>query len=62
MRVYIVFCNGKVSSEGYRTLEGAKRFCESRGAKESPHWNGWVYQDELNCRLYQITDVYIGKE
>lgn len=62
MNVYVVLCNGKLSSEGYETLEQAQKFCESRGAKPKEFGNGWIYQDELNCRLYQITDVQVRKE
>lgn len=61
MNIYIVLCNGKVSSEAYRTLEEAQKFCESRGAKPKEFGNGWIYRDELNCRLYQITDVQVRK-
>ena len=62
MNIYIVLCNGKVSSEAYRTLEEAQKFCESRGAKPKEFSNGWIYRDELNCRLYQITDVQVRKD
>ena len=48
MNIYIVLCNGKVSSEAYRTLKEAEAFCESRGAKPKEFGNGWIYQDELN--------------
>ena len=34
MRVYLVVCNGKISSEAYSALEQAQEFCESRGAKQ----------------------------
>ena len=61
MNIYIVLCNGKVSSEAYRTLEEAQKFCESRGAKPKEFGNGWIYRDELNCRLYQITDVQVRR-
>ena len=61
MNIYIVLCNGKVSSEAYRTLEEAQKFCERRGAKPKEFGNGWIYQDELNCILYQITDVQVRK-
>lgn len=61
MNVYIVVCNGKVSSEAYRTLEEAQKFCESRGAKPKEFGNGWIYQDELSCRFYQITVVQVRK-
>ena len=60
MNIYIVICNGKVSSEAYRTLEEAQKFCESRGAIKKENGNGWLYED--NCHLYQITDVQVRKE
>ena len=59
MNIYIVLCNGKVSSEAYRTLEEAQKFCESRGAIKKENGNGWLYED--NCHLYQITDVQVRK-
>ena len=62
MNVYVVLCNGKLSSEGYETLKQAQKFCESRGAKPKEFDNGWIYQDELNCIFYQITDVQVRKE
>ena len=57
MIVYVVLCNGKLSSEGYKTLKEAQKFCKSRGAKKQENGNGWLYVD--NCHLYQITDVCI---
>lgn len=59
MNVYVVLCNGKLSSEGYETLEQAQKFCESRGATKKENGNGWLYED--NCHLYQITDVQVRK-
>ena len=59
MNVYVVLCNGKLSSEGYETLEQAQKFCESRGAIKKENGNGWLYED--NCHLYQITDVQVRK-
>lgn len=59
MNVYVVLCNGKLSSEGYETLEQAQKFCESRGATKNENGNGWLYED--NCYLYQITDVQVRK-
>ena len=57
MNVYIVICNGKVSSEAYRTLKEAEAFCESRGAKKVI--NRWLFTD--NDDVYQITDVQVRK-
>ena len=59
MKVYVVLCNGRLSSEGYETLKQAQRFCESRGATKKENGNGWLYED--NCHLYQITDVQVRK-
>lgn len=55
MRVYLVVCNGKISSEAYTTLDKAQKFCESRGAKQDI--NDWVYTDDVN--VYMITDVQV---
>ena len=57
MIVYVVLCNGKLSSEGYRTLKEAEEFCESRGAKKVI--NRWMFTD--NDDVYQITDVCVRK-
>ena len=56
MRVYLVICNGKFSSEAYRTLKEAEAFCESRGAKKII--NRWLFTD--NDDVYQITDVQVN--
>lgn len=58
MNIYIVICNGKVSSEAYRTLKEAEAFCESRGAKKVI--NRWLFTD--NDDVYQITDVQVRKD
>ena len=55
MIVYVVLCNGKLSSEGYRTLKEAEEFCESRGAKKVV--NRWMCID--NDDVYQITDISV---
>lgn len=57
MNVYLVVCNGKISSEAYRTLKEAEAFCESRGAKKV--MNRWLFTD--NDDVYQITDVQVRK-
>ena len=56
MRIYLVICNGKVSSEAYRTLKEAEDFCESRGAKKVI--NRWLFTN--NDDVYQITDVQVN--
>ena len=55
MRVYLVVCNGKVSSEAYSTLEQAQEFCERRGAKQDV--SAWVYTNDED--VYIITDVQV---
>jgi hypothetical protein len=55
MKIYLVICNGKVSSEAYRTLKEAEAFCESRGAKKVI--NRWLFTN--NDDVYQITDVQV---
>ena len=57
MNIYVVLCNGKLSSEGYETLKQAQKFCESRGAKKVI--NRWLFTD--NDDVYQITDVQVRK-
>ena len=57
--VYVVLCNGRVSSEGYKTLKKAQLFCKKRGAVSKQNGNGWIYQDELNCLFYQIIDITV---
>ena len=57
MNVYLVVCNGKISSEAYRTLKEAEAFCESRYGtfKETD----WRYSDGEN--VYVIIDVQVRK-
>ena len=55
MKVYLVVCNGKISSEAYYTLEQAQEFCESRGAKQDV--SAWVYTTDED--VYMITDVQV---
>ena len=57
MIVYVILCNGKLSSEGYRTLKEAEEFSKSRGAKKVI--NRWMFTD--NDDVYQITDVCVRK-
>ena len=58
MIIYTVICNGKLSSEGYRTLEEAQRFCETRAGNPKSVGNGWRYESEND--LYVIQDVRVG--
>ena len=58
MIIYVVLYNGKLSSEGYRTLKEAEEFCKSRGAKKVI--NRWMFTD--NDDVYQITDVCVRKD
>ena len=60
MNIYIVICNGKVSSEAYRTLEEAQRFCETRTEIKQKIGNGWRYEGE--CNSYVIQEVQVRKE
>ena len=57
MNVYIVVCNGNVSSEAYRTLEEAQKFCEGRCGTFKE--NNWKYSDGEN--VYIITDVQVRR-
>lgn len=57
MIVYTVICNGKLSSEGYRTLEEAQKFCETRAGNPQKIGNGWRYENENNS--YVIQDVRV---
>ena len=59
MNVYIVVCNGKVSSEAYRTLEEAQKFCETRNEIKQKIGNGWRYEGEYNS--YVIQEVRVEK-
>lgn len=60
MIVYVVLCNGKLSSEGYDTLEKAQEFCENRLDKPEMVGNGWCFISEEN--VYTITDVVVNKK
>lgn len=59
MNIYIVLCNGKVSSEAYRTLEEAQNFCETRNEIKQKIGNGWRYEGE--CNSYVIQEVRVEK-
>ena len=57
MIVYTIICNGKLSSEGYSTLEEAQKFCETRAGNPQKIGNGWRYENENNS--YVIQDVRV---
>ena len=57
MIVYVVVCDGKLSSEGYATLEQAQRFCETRAENPQKTGNGWRYESVSNS--YVIQDVRV---
>ena len=57
MIVYTIICNGKLSSEGYMTLEEAQKFCETRAGNPQKIGNGWRYESENNS--YVIQDVRV---
>ena len=59
MNIYIVICNGKVSSEAYRTLEEAQKFCETRNEFKQKIGNGWRYEGVYNS--YAIQEVQVRK-
>ena len=59
MNIYIVLCNGKVSSEAYRTLEDAQKFCETRNEIKQKIGNGWRYEGMYNS--YVIQEVQVRK-
>lgn len=60
INIYIVLCNGKVSSEAYRTLEEAQKFCETRNEIKQKIGNGWRYEGEYNS--YVIQEVKVKKQ
>lgn len=57
MIIYIVVCNGKISNNGYKTLQEAQKFCEKRSGNPEKTDNGWRYKTEND--LYQIQDIKI---
>lgn len=57
MMVYAVICNGKLSSDGYETLEQAQRFCETRAGSPQKTGNGWIYKNGND--LYVIQDIKV---
>ena len=63
MKIYIVQheCT-KVSSEGYRTLEEAKHFIETRVYKEIEWINSYsaLTIDSLTSNLYEIIEIEVN--
>ena len=57
MIIYIVVCNGKISNNGYKTLQEAQKFCETRAGNLEKIDNGWRYKTEND--LYEIQDIKI---
>ena len=57
MIIYIVVCNGKISSNGYETLQEAQKFCETRAGNPKQIGNGWRYKTEND--LYEIQDIQV---
>ena len=58
MIVYIVVCIGKISSDGYKTLQEAQKFCETRSGNPKKIDNGWRYKTEND--IYVIQDIKVG--
>lgn len=65
MKVYIVFCNGKVSSEGYKTIEQAREFIKTRYYSQIT-WNSEqtiaITYSKYGCNIYEITDIMVRGE
>lgn len=57
MIAYIVVCDGKISSNGYKTLQEAQKFCETRSGNPKQISNGWRYKTEND--LYEIQDIQV---
>ena len=57
MIIYIVVCNGKTSSNGYKTLQEAQKFCEARDGIPKKIDNGWCYKTEND--IYVIQDIKV---
>ena len=57
MIVYIVVCNGKISSDGYKTLQEEQKFCETREGNNKRRGNGW--SDKTENDLYEIQDIQV---
>lgn len=63
MRVYLVICNGRVSSEGYKTIEQAREFIKTR------YYSQLIWNKERTkataimkhgCAMYyEITDIKV---
>lgn len=57
MIFYVVCVNGKISSQGYKTLEEAQNFCKSRSDNPEIVGNGWRFMS--NETVYTITDIKV---
>ena len=57
MIIYIVVCNGKASSNGYKTLQEAQKFCEERAGNPKKIDNWWCYKTEND--IYVIQDIKV---
>ncbi len=58
-KVYVVLYNGRVSSEGYSTVEKAIEFIKSRSDNpEKMYGLGWTWIDDENNE-YKIKEVNI---
>ena len=61
--VYIEYQNDgevRISSRGYKTLENAKQYVETRPDNPIPLYNGaWRYYTEDGKKRYYITDIDI---
>ena len=62
MRIYLVICNGRVSSEGYKTIEQAREFINTR------YYSRLIWNKERTiataitkhgCATYKITDIKV---
>lgn len=57
MIFYVVCVNGKISAQGYKTLEEAQNFCKSRSDNPKMAGNGWCFIS--NETVYTITDIKV---
>ena len=60
MIVYVVVCNGKLSSIGYKTFQEAQNFCEKRYGNPKKIDNGCKYENGND--LYVIQDVQVEEK
>ena len=57
MTFYVVCVNGKISAQGYKTLEEAQGFCKSRSDNPEMVGNGRCFIS--NESVYTITDIKV---